>query len=340
MEFLSQSLNLFLEGVRPSRLIYKVTFAIGMKLVLLDAETLGDLPDIEELRQFGELKTYKTTAPQEVVERISDADIVLTNKVILSRDILQQAKNIKMICILATGTNNIDLKAAEELNIHVKNVAGYSTHSVAQHTFAMLFNLIEHLHYYDNYVKSGGYSKSPVFTHLDKTYFELKDKVFGIVGLGSIGRRVAEIATAFGAKVIYYSTSGKNYDDTYERVGFDTLLNSSDVISIHAPLNDATTELIDRSALDKMKSTAYLLNLGRGGIVNEADLIDALNNGIIAGAGLDVLEKEPMISDHVSKKLNAPSRLLITPHIAWASIEARTELMRLTIRNIKAHLSA
>lgn len=310
-----------------------------MKLVLLDAETLGNLPNMEELRQFGQLECYLTTSPDEVIERIIDADVVLTNKVVLSRELLQKAGNLRMICILATGTNNIDLMAAEELGIHVKNVAGYSTNSVAQHTFAMLFNLVEHMSYYNDYVKSGDYEKSPVFTHLAKPYFELKDKVFGIIGLGTIGKRVAEIAAVFGAKVIYYSTSGNNNSETYERVDFVTLLNSADVISIHAPLNDATSDLIDQSALGKMKPSAYLLNLGRGGIVNESDLVDALNNDVIAGAGLDVLEKEPMAQAHVSKDLLDQSRLLITPHIAWASVEARTELMRLTIKNIKDHFN-
>jgi len=233
----------------------------------------------------------------------------------------------------------IDLKYARSRNITVTNVAGYSTHSVAQHTFALLFYLLESLTYYDQYVKSRKYAGSDIFTHLDRSFWELKGKTWGIIGLGTIGRTTADIARAFGCHVVYYSTSGKNRDDNYVRVELPDLLKTSDIVSIHAPLNTQTHNLIRYDELKLMKKQALLLNLGRGGIINEADLAKALDEGLIAGAGLDVLEKEPIEESNPLLHIKDGSRLIITPHIAWASIEARHTLLKEIILNIEAFLN-
>jgi len=289
-------------------------------------------------KKFGELTVYETTKPEDVIERIKDQDIVITNKVLLNESNLKHAPGIKLICITATGTNNVDLEYARSRNIAVTNVAGYSTMSVTQHTFTMLFYLIGHPEHYDQYVKSGEYSKSDIFTNLDKPFWELDGKTWGIIGLGTIGRQVASVATSFGCRVVYYSTSGKNNNAAYERLELDQLLKESDIVSIHAPLNEHTRNLIDYQRICKMKKHAVLLNLGRGGIVNEEDLARALDEEIIAGAALDVLEKEPVGNDNPLLKIKHKDRLFITPHIAWASLEARKRLIDEVVLNIEAYL--
>lgn len=308
-----------------------------MNIVVLDKSTLGEVKALEELTSFGEVSFYATTSPDEVVSRIAHADVVITNKVVIDENIMKSSPNLKLICVAATGINNIDLDAAERFGITVKNVAGYSTKSVAQHTFTLLLALVGQLSYYDNYVKEGAYANSPIFTHIDKPYWELSGKVMGIIGLGNIGREVANVAKAFGMEVVYYSTSGKNSTSDYKRVGLNELLSLSDVVTIHAPLNDATKNLIDTKELRMMKASAILLNNGRGGIINEEALIKALNNKIIYAAGLDVLEQEPIRQKHSVVNLEDPSRLIITPHIAWASQEARETLVQGIISNIKSH---
>lgn len=309
-----------------------------MKLCILDAVTLGSDIDISVFEKFGQVSVYEATRPEEVVERISDQDVIITNKVLLNESNLSLAPNIKLICITATGTNNVDLSYTKSRGIVVTNVAGYSTNSVAQHTFAMLFYLLEHLNYYDRYVKSHEYSRSGVFTKLEKPFMELNGKIWGIIGLGNIGKSVAAIAKAFGCCVIYYSTSGVNNYSGYERVELDELLAASDVISVHAPLNPETKNLITYAHISRMKKHAILLNLGRGGIINEYDLARALNDDLIAGAGLDVLENEPAREDHPLLEIRDESKLLITPHIAWTSIEARTLLIQEVKQNIEAFL--
>lgn len=311
-----------------------------MKLVLLDLQTLGDIQLPQELHEFGELTTYSTTSPEEVLDRVIDADIVLTNKVVLDRTILEKCPQLKLICILATGTNNIDLDAAKELNIVVNNVSGYSTHSVAQHTFSMLFYLMGHLDYYNNYTQSAKYAKSQTFTHLTHSFQELNGKTFGIIGLGNIGQKVAAIASVFGANVIYYSTSGKNNQQPYTQVSLEELLTTADIISIHAPLTDKTYHLIGQRQLDLMKPTTYLLNTGRGGIVIEKDLAKALDKKAIAAAGIDVFEKEPLDANSPLYTISNKERLLMTPHTAWASEEARNKLLALTVENIKHFLDS
>ena len=311
-----------------------------MKIALLDKLTLGEIEGLEQLNTFGVVDSYDVTAPDQTLNRIKDATIVITNKVVISREIMQQAPNLKLICIAATGTNNVDLVAAKEIGIEVKNVVGYSTKSVAQHTFTMLLALLGQINYYDTYVKNGSYAESPVFTHLSKEYWELSGKTLGIIGLGNIGKEVAKVAEAFGMSVQYYSTSGKNNVAKYDQVSLEVLLTTSDVVSIHAPLNEATKNLIGEKELKQMKPTSILVNTGRGGIVDEKALINALNEKHLFGACLDVLEKEPIIKIHPLERLKDPSRIIITPHIAWASKEARVTLLQGIIQNINTFLDA
>lgn len=308
------------------------------KLVLLDSDTLGKIDEIDQLSTFGEVTSYPFTKPEDTVDRIGNAEIVLTNKVVIDKRVIDQCSELKLICVLATGTNNIDIPYAESKGIQVKNVAGYSTNSVAQHTFAMLFHLLHHLNYYDKFVKKGNYAESPIFTNLSHSYEELNGKEFGIVGFGNIGKKVASIAEAFGANVFYYSTSGNNHDNDYVSVDLETLLKESDIISIHAPLNENTTYLFGEKEFALMRKNAIILNLGRGKIINESALADALNKEQIRAAALDVLENEPIQANNPLLHLKNPEKLLITPHIAWASVQARKKLMRLTIKNIKTFL--
>ena len=244
------------------------------------------------------------------------------------------------MCVTATGTNNLDKEYLDKRGIAWRNVAGYSTESVAQHTFAMLFYLLEKLPYYDDYVKSEKYVNDVSFTHFAKAFHELSGMTYGIIGLGNIGRRVADIAKAFGCRVIYYSTSGRNSQPGYERVDFDELLEQSDIVSIHAPLDENTLGLMNKEAFAKMKNSAILLNVGRGPIINEADLAEALNNKTIAAAGLDVLSVEPMQEDNPLRGIKDSELLLITPHIAWAGVEARNRLMGIILGQIKEFFKA
>lgn len=309
-----------------------------MNIVILDANTLGNDLDLSVFEDLGHVTIHGFTAPEEVVSRIKDMDVIIVNKVLLNASNLSQAPSVKLICLTATGTNNIDKTYTNPHGIVVSNVVGYSTESVAQHTFSMLFYLYEKLAYYDHYVKSGTYSGDTLFTHFGQVFHELKGKTWGIIGMGNIGRRVARIAEAFGCKIIYYSTSGRNTEQAYEQVPLDQLLAESDVISIHAPLNENTQGLIDYEAMHLMKPSAILLNLGRGTIVNEKDLHQALNDHLIAGAGLDVLEYEPMNKDNPLLEIQDSSKLLITPHIAWASVEARNRVVQEVKANIQGFI--
>lgn len=309
-----------------------------MKIAFLDTKTMGDIPNLEKLQEFGEVNYYSTTQPSETLSRVQDRDIVITNKVVLDKATLEKSPHLKLICVAATGMNNIDLSAAQELNIQVKNAVDYSTSSVAQLTFAVLLQLINNVPYFDNYVKSGAYSNSDIFTHLGPSYYEISGKQLGIIGLGNIGRQVAKIASAFGAKVVYYSTSGKNNNPDYKRLELDEFLATSDIITIHAPLTYQTRNLIAYPQLQKMKPSALLINVGRGGIIEETDLAKALNENLIAGAGLDVFALEPIKPDNPLLYLENPAKLVLTPHIAWSSQEARILLMDKVIQNIQAFL--
>ncbi len=305
-----------------------------MKIVLLDALTFGET-DLSGFDALGEVKVYQTTSTDEVEDRITNCDVIVTNKVVITAEHMSKTPTLKLICVAATGMNNVDLDAAKERNIEVKNVAGYSTDSVIQHTFSMLFYLMGHSRYYDEVVKDGTYSKSPIFTDVSRPFFEIKGKKWGIIGLGSIGRGVANIAKAFGAEVFYYSTSGVNRTDDFQRANLDELLKSCDIISIHSPLNEQTNNLLDYEQLSTCRDGAIVLNLGRGGIINEdavAKIVDEKNISF----GLDVLTKEPMSSDSSLLHVENKERLYITPHIAWTSVEARDSLIASVVENISS----
>lgn len=306
-----------------------------MKIVFLDAKTIGDDIDLSGYDTLGEVVKYDFSTSEEIPARAADADVLVLNKIQVNEQTIGTARNLKLVCVTATGTNNLDKDYLAKRNIAWRNVAGYSTESVAQHTFAMLFYLLEKLRYYDDYVKDGRYVNDTIFTHFAEHFFQISGKTWGIIGLGNIGKKVADIAKAFGANVIYYSTSGKNIQDGYTRVDFDTLLTSSDIISVHAPLTPETEGLMNAEAFSKMKPSAVFLNLGRGPIVVEKDLADALEEGKLAAAGLDVLCIEPMSADNPLLRIQDSKKLLITPHIAWASVEARTNLMNIILKQIQ-----
>ena len=309
-----------------------------MKIVFLDAKTIGDDIDLSGFDALGEVTRYDFTTPEEAPERVKDADVLIINKVPVNEQTIHTAAHLKLVCVTATGTNNLDKEYLKKRGIAWRNVAGYSTESVTQHTFALLFYLLEKIRYYDDYVKDEKYINDTVFTHFAEHFNEVNGKTWGIIGLGTIGRRVADIAKAFGARVIYYSASGSPAQEGYEQVDFETLLTTSDIVSVHAPLNEYTKDLMDREAFAKMKKTAIFLNLGRGPIVVEQDLYEALETGEIAAAGLDVLCEEPMSETNPLAKIKDSKKLIITPHIAWASVEARNRLMQIIVEQIREFL--
>ncbi len=309
-----------------------------MKIVLLDADTLGDDISLEPIKRLGELEIYSRTLPEEIKKRVAKADIIITNKVVINREIMQNAPELKLISVAATGVNNVDLESAKEFNIEVKNVTGYSTSSVVQHTFAMLFYLIESSSYYDSYVKSKEWSEDGLFTHLKRPFFEIMGKSWGIIGLGTIGKEVARVASSFGAKVSYYSTNQTPHSEKYPHKSLEELLRSSDIISIHSPLNEKTANLIGERKLNLLKDRAVLLNLGRGGIVDEVALAKKIDSSNIL-VGVDVTSKEPLPADSPLLNLNNKEQLFITPHIAWASIEARERLIAGVAKGIEEFLA-
>lgn len=309
-----------------------------MNIVVLEQNSIGLDIDLTIYEEFGNVTYYGNTV-HEVAERIKDADIVIANKARLNEESMKDAPNVKLICEFATGYDNVDLEYCKKRGIAVANVVDYSTPAVAQHTFAMALYLLERLPYYDNYVKSGTYASQDRFSNFDKPFLELEGKRWGIIGLGNIGKKTAKIAKAFGCEVVYYSVTGRNSNQEYKRVEFDELLETCDFISVHCPLSDLTKNLIDYNAMKKMKKTAILLNVARGPVINNADLYKALTEGEIYAAGLDVLEKEPITEDNPLSKIKDSEKLIITPHMAWASTESRTRLAIEVYENIKAFLN-
>ncbi len=304
-----------------------------MKLVFLDAATMGNV-SFEPFERLGEFVKYENSTQEEARERVKDADVMLLNKVWVGKELIDSAPNLKLICIAATGVNNIDVEYAASKGIPVRNVAGYSTDSVVQTTFMHMLSLVGGGPYFDESVKSGSYSRSGMFTDPNWNWWELAGKTIGIIGLGNIGGRVAKIAEAFGMKVCYYSTSGTGHCKDYPCLTLDELMAVSDVVSVHAPLNERTLHLIGREQLALMKPTAYLVNVGRGAIVVEEDLAAAVDEGVIAGAGIDVFVDEPVPVDHPYMKMKHPERMRFSPHIAWASIEARKRLIGFMADNV------
>ena len=309
-----------------------------MKIVELDRETLGYDIDTSVLKTIGDFEEHEAADLETTREYIKDADIIIFNKTRMNEELLKDAPNVKMLAITATGFDNIDLEYCKSRGIAAANVKAYSTPAVAQHTFAMALFVLEKISYYDEYVKSGRYSSQSGFCNFDEKYNELSGKTWGIIGMGNIGRSVARIAEAFGCKVIFYSASGNSTCTDYERVELETLLKESDVLSIHCPLSDRTRNLINRDTLKLMKRNAILINVARGPVVNDADLAEALNNGTIAGAGLDVLGVEPMEKDNPLGLIKDSRKLLITPHMAWASVESRQRCFDEVFENIRAFM--
>jgi lactate dehydrogenase-like 2-hydroxyacid dehydrogenase len=308
------------------------------KIVVLQAASVGKDVDLSQFYQLGDVVMYDYTTQAEVRERIEDAHIVITNKNLMNADVLSNLPQLEMIALTATGVNNVDLDYCHQHHIKVVNVKGYSTDTVAQHTLALLMHLVEKNAVYDHYVKSKEYARSGSFSYFNDIFHDISSMTWGIVGLGDIGRKVALIASAMGAKVQYYSTSGKNNATDYQQVDFSTLLKTSDIISIHAPLNDKTKYLFDEKALRQMKENAYLINVGRGGIIKETDLVKVLNEGHLAGVGLDVFEHEPLLEDDVIYQIKDMNKVILTPHVAWGSIEARQRCVDEVYKNILAHL--
>lgn len=311
----------------------------NMKIVYLDASTLGDT-QMDEIRALGEYVSYPMCTREEALERVSDCDVLIVNKVRVDEELLAAAPKLKLICEAATGVNNIDLEAAARRGIPVRNVAGYSTESVVQSTFTHLLSLVGNAPYFDDYVKSGKYSACGIFTNVSHPFMELDGKTMGIIGMGTIGKRVAAVATAFGMKVVYYSTSGTSHCTDYPSLPLDELLAQSDAVSVHAPLNGRTKGLVGASELRMMKPTAVLLNLGRGGIVDEGALAEAVDEGVIAGAALDVYLEEPLPADSPLMHLRHPEKFRFSPHTAWASAEALRRLASGVAANIREFLEA
>ena len=309
-----------------------------MKIVVLERNSVGtDIP--VDYSALGDVTYYANTVTvEEVRERIADADIVVSNKAPMKREALKDAPNVKLICEFATGYDNVDVEYCKERGIKVANVVDYSTDMVAQHTFALALALLEKLPHYDNYVKSGAYSMQDRFSNFDLPFYELAGKTWGIVGMGNIGKKVAKIASAFGCKVIFHSITGKSTCKDYEQVDKDTLLAESDFVSLHCPLSELSRNFIDAQALKKMKKSAILINVARGPVVNNKELYEALRAGEIKAAGLDVIEKEPLEFSNPLSWLRDSNQIIITPHLAWASVEARTRCVNETAENIKAFM--
>lgn len=304
-----------------------------MKIVCLDAATLGDY-DLSVFEKLGSLQIYATTDKEQVIERLKDADVAMINKVIIDKDVMDACKNLKLILETATGVNNIDLAYAKEKGIIVKNAVGYSTMSVVQHTFALLFAFLNQIVYYDKWSKEGKWCDSPIFADFSRVLNTLSGKKHGIIGLGTIGKEVAKISKSFGAEIYYYSTSGANKNADFIHLGLEDLLKTCDIISIHAPLNEKTKDLLTFEELKLLKANAILINVGRGGVINENDLAKIIDEKNIR-VGLDVLEFEPMVKNHPLLSIKNKENLIITPHIAWASKEALNALMDMVYDNLK-----
>lgn len=313
-----------------------------MKIVFLDSDTMGDV-SFAPIAEKGELILYPRSTPQQAIERVKDCEVLIVNKIIVNKELVDAAPKLRLICEAATGVNNIDIEYARSKGIPVRNAAGYSTESVAQVTFMHILNLVGHASYFDRRVKTGEYYENGIFSDMSWPFFELKGKKLGIIGMGNIGQRVARIAVAFGMEVAYYSTSGTSHCKDYPSLPLEDLLSASDIVTIHAPLNDATRNLVTYDRLKLMKPSAYILNMGRGGIINEQDLADALSDNIIAGAATDVYAREPLEPGHPYLRFRdytdkdgrcLKEKLLLTPHIAWTSNEALKTLVEKIAENI------
>lgn len=308
-----------------------------MKIVFLDAATMGDV-SFAPIEQLGDFICYDRSTPQEAIERVSDCEVLIINKILVTPELIDAAPNLKLICESATGVNNIDIDYAASKGIPVRNAVGYSTSSVVQSTFMQILSLLGEGPYYDDCVKSGRYSEMDIFTDPSKNWEELDGKTIGIIGMGNIGSRVAKIAEAFGMNVCYYSTSGTGHCKEYPCLELAELLKTSDIVSIHAPLNERTMGLIGTAELEMMKPSSILVNMGRGWIVDEKALAEAIDMGMISGAALDVYSVEPLPADNPLLHVKHPERLRLAPHAAWASLQARKRLVQQIADNISQHM--
>lgn len=307
-----------------------------MKIVVLDAATLGEDIDLSPLSRVGEVSAYASTSAEELADRISDCEIIVVNKFKLNASNLGGAKNLKLICLAATGFDNIDVAYCRTRGIGVCNVVGYSTHSVAQLTVAMALSLVNHIPEYNSFVESGEYSDSGIANRLTPVYHELYGMTWGIVGYGNIGKQVARVAEAFGCRVI---ANKRTPVDDVECVDIDTLCRESDIITVHTPLTDATRGLIGKEQIAKMKKSAILVNVARGAVVDEAALAEAVRNGEIAGIGIDVYSTEPFPKDHPYYEVKHLPNVCLTPHMAWGAYEARVRCIEEICLNIKTFYS-
>lgn len=306
----------------------------NLRIVFLDEYTVHD-SDLSEIRSLGKYTGYESTEPEDIVARCQGMQVVITNKSRLTAEVINELPDLKLICIAATGMNNVDLDAAAKAGVIVKNARDYSTHAVAESTVAGALSLMKQLAYYDNYVKSGAYSASSRLFDFGRPTYELYGKKWGVIGLGNIGRRVAQLAQAFGCAVSYYSTSGKNTTTDFIQTSLDGLLASSDIVSVHAPLSRSTYHLLGREQFAVMKPTAIVINVARGSIVDEQAFADAINNGMIAGAALDVYSTEPMKADNPIITVMDKYRLVLTPHSSWATKESLQLLVHKVAENIR-----
>lgn len=312
-----------------------------MKLAFLERNSIGLDIDVSAIKALADeyVEYANTVGAEETTAHVGDADILVLNKAKINEETIGNCPNVKYITLLATGFDNIDLEYCKSRGIKVSNVTNYCCPAVAQHTILLALMLSEKIAYYDQYVKSGAYGAQDRFSHFDRSFYEMEGKTWGIVGMGNIGRKVAQMATGMGCKVIFYSASGKSTCTDYPMVDLDTLLAESDILSLHCPLSDRTQNLINMDALKKMKKTAILVNVARGPVVNSQDLYTALEEEIIAGAGLDVLEKEPIAADDPLGRIKDSTKLIITPHMSWTSIESRQRLLHENVTNIESFLA-
>lgn len=303
------------------------------KIVFLDEYSIAGR-DLHSITREGEYTAYENTSKEQVVERLKDADIAITNKVLIDGEAMRQLPNLKLICVAATGMNNVDLETARELGIVVKNAVGYSTTSVAETTLASALALARNIVYFDEYYHDGRYAKADRAFCYDRFTFEIRGKKWGIIGLGNIGREVARLATAFGCEVRYFSTSGVKREEEYQAMELDELLKWSDIVSVHSPLNELTRGLVGERELQLMKPTSLIINVARGGIIDEAALAKALDCGWVTAAALDVFSVEPLRESPLYG-IKDRYRLLASPHNAWSAAEAIDRLIECVAENIR-----
>ncbi len=307
------------------------------KIVFLDEYSIAGR-DLTKITSLGDYVAYENTPKEAVVERLKGADVAITNKVVIDGEAMRQLPDLKLICVAATGMNNVDLETAKELGIEVKNAVGYSTTSVAETTIASALALARNIVYFDEYFHDGRYAKADRAFCYDRLTFEITGKRWGIIGLGNIGREVARLASAFGCEVRYFSTSGAKREEAYPAMELDELLAWSDIVSVHSPLNERTRGLVGSNELQKMKPSSIIINVARGGIIDEAALAEALNNGWVAAAALDVFSVEPLRESPLYN-VKDRYRLLASPHNAWSAAEAIDRLIECVAQNIVTWLA-